>query len=1189
MKRAKLGVAVLLLLTMVWTMLPVTALAANVADDVTPAPVEETIEAAKEETVEPETAAEPQEETAAPAVQSADEAGVPAVQSMMPLKEVYKTLDYTGYLPHELRAFPVSQMVADLEMTETPAVYARYYFYDERLHDWVSQNDDFKKLDANGTIDLYGNSGDNRSMQVEIIGGTADQLDLNNTRYIVTVKMTPEAELFDVALYTLDRQKAQAVKPSVSTVGVNVDTPFKHAWSLHLLTNLDDPMWDYLKTDKRYYIALSLNKAFSDDVTVKAVQGNDAEDITGILFDQADMAQEGGLLWNQNSDGMQSIVVTLQRNGSAETTELSYSYYLRNNYTSLNAEWLYADRDGSSYRDGAAYRSDYDYNDYETEIYMLQPGYAANGTYYVNFRMYNPLADSTVDNGIAYVKKAVVGYYAKEAAIPASAADIKEQLFSDASEVGGGYGADFSNGVVFTVIDTYGRVHHLAIKVIPFDESATELSADTYMRMYGAKQETKSDSGYASSYSAYTLQDSDDDYYANGYQTVFLMNSTYDSASGTYSYTPVTDQKIRPTFSAAASVGIFASADGGAAAKQVSGESLLPFTSGKAIQYSASAEDGTNLANYWVTFLTQQSGAKLFVNAANDPSRYVTVDGKEMPQREVYLNDEHDNKHDVFFANVGDADMTGLYVKLENAQNVALDEYWTVGDTTTLSAFTTTDEKDSDGSYVNYGELANVAKVRLVPQTDADGNVLFGAISGTLVIGYTGGGTEPVEEVRINLTGVAGTPKITTDSVLDGVKYVPYSCVIQTNNMYGTSKMAFSVTSGALPTGLTLKPNGEIYGIPTKVGEFTFTITAIYDNNAEVKCQQTYTITIADNTDENVLATNDDAQGYPLLDMVPDVDIQNFPADGVLFRSEGAYGEFVAFYLDGKKLVEGQDYDSSEGSTRIVIQSQTFKNAGNGTHTISAEFRTGGTADGEMHRTSQNVEVTGARGGGTSGGSGSGGSGSGSTGGSSGVDVGNVSAAVGVLSNAAKKIAGGDMSYVTEVRTGAVKSALNKGNGIIVSIEQEIISSSRVPSADMALLNKALGSGGSADVYMSIVAVIKDGTTGEVLGYLSQLPGAVQFTVDVPQSMLNAQKNGKYIYVMRVHDGKAEYLDTTIRNGKASFSSDKFSTYALVAVDQKVQGVKTGDPGVMLYAVSAIAATAAGAGVVMFRKRRKED
>lgn len=1170
MKKAKLSVVVLLLLAMVLTMLPVTALATDVTDDVTPAPVEETVGTEQEE------AAAPQEDEAAAIAAQSSEDGI-SVQSMMPLKEVRKTLDYTNYLPHELQAFPVSQLISDLGMTETPAVYAMRDFKDKdgKYH----REDDFVKFDADDTIDLYGRY-PYGSVCLEVIGGTADQLDLNNTRYIVTVNVMHLKDVFNVDVYTLDRQKAEIGKNISGSPNFSGETNKIQYMPLYLYTKMDDSMWDYLKTDDRYYVALALNEKLGSDVTVTATYKG--EDVTDVLFGQTNMANEGGLLQSTDVSSRNDLItITFQRNGAEGEATIPYRLRLCDASMSLSWGSLYAEDSSGSYRSDVRYSLDYDYDDYRTGICMLDPGYAADGTYYVSLSMDNPMDDGIVNNGIGYVKKAVVGDYANEAAIPASAADIKDQLFSRANQVGGGYGADFSKGVVFTVIDTDNHVHHIAFKTIPFDESIS-LSSDTYINMYGARQETKNDSGYADAYSAYELDGMDDDYNANGYQTVFLMNRTYDSTSRKYSYTPVTDQNIRPTFSAAEKVSIFASVGGGAAAKQTSGESLVPFTSGKAIQYSVSAEDGANLANYWVTFLTQQSGGpKLFVNATNDESRYVEVDGTKIPQREVYLNDGHNNKHDVFFANVGDADMTGLYVKLENAENVKLDDYWTVGSTKTLSAFTTTDEKDPSGNDVYYGELANVAKVRLVPVTDADGNVQFGAISGTLVIGYTGSGTEPVEEVRINLTGIAGTPTITSTSVRDGVKYVPYSSVIQTNNMYGTDKMAFSVTNGKLPDGLTLKPNGEIYGIPTTVGKYTFTVTAIYDQNEELQCQKTYTITIEDNTDANVLATNDDAQGYPLLDAVPDVNIRHFPAEGVMFRSEGTYSEFMTFYLDGKELVEGEDYVSSEGSTRIVIQSQTFKDAGNGTHTISAEFRTGGVTDGEMHRTSQNVDVTGTRGGSGNGGSGN----SGSTNETTGSDTNNAD----VLIRAAKKIADGDMSYVTEVRTGAVKNALNKGNGIIVSIELETLSVSRVPSADKALLDKTLGNGGSADVYMSIVAVIKDGTTGEVLGYLSQLPGKVQLSVDVPQSMLDAQKAGKYIYVMRIHDGKAEYLDTTIRNGKAGFSSDKFSTYALVVVDQKVQGVKTGDPGVMLYAVSAIAAAAAGAGVVMLKKRRKED
>ena len=93
--------------------------------------------------------------------------------------------------------------------------------------------------------------------------------------------------------------------------------------------------------------------------------------------------------------------------------------------------------------------------------------------------------------------------------------------------------------------------------------------------------------------------------------------------------------------------------------------------------------------------------------------------------------------------------------------------------------------------------------------------------------------------------------------------------------------------------------------------------------------------------------------------------------------------------------------------------------------------------------------------------------------------------------------------------------------------------------------------------------------------------------MDVPQAMLDAQKDGKFIYAVRIHDGKAEFLDTTIRGGKATFSSDKFSTYALVTMDQRVAGVKTGDAGVTAYVLVAFVAVAAGAGVVAVRTRNE--
>ena len=1140
MRKAKKVIVSLLILTMILSMLPVTALATYSVDEDASATVQ---------------------------------ASQPALQSMMPLKEVKKTLDLTAYLPHELQEFPVSKLQELLGMQETPAVYVkRNYKTDYGDAYFPGINDNYTAFGSSESIDLYGN-GLQETIQLEVIGGTADQLNPNNVRYIVTVKMTPLKSLFVPQAYTHNREEIEILDTYVAKRYSTDGTEWK---TLYLGTTSDLQSFFGARGDGSgvypYYLGLALNRVY-ENVNVKAIRERDNFDVTSALFNQPNMSVSGGL--ERYVYEKDIITFTLWREGESQKSAVSLGINLSWSKGNIWIPWVtQADADGVRtdvrYTNSAVYNSE---KDYDEDTIMLERGFPADANYYINMRLSVPGGNTSwEDNGLPYVRKAVVGYYSSEAEIPSSATDIKEQLFSDAYNEGGGYAANFSKGVIFTVVDNRGELYHYALTVIAYDEAIARewgVGRSTYFSINGAVKSGGNE--YKDRYASYAMPDTADSYYANGYQTVFLMDKSVDSETGRRSYVPVADSKIWPLFYTDDGATAYASVDGSSAVKQVSGVTEIPFTSGKAIPYSVTAMDGEHVGNYWVTFLTQQAGPKLFVNATNNEAHYATVDGQKMPQREVFLNREYNHHHDVFFANIGDRDIEGLYVRLENAQNVKLDDYWTVGNTKTLSAFTTTESLDPDGNPVSNGDLANFAKVRLVPENDG-----LGLISGTLVIGYTGSGTTPVEEVRINLTGIAGDPKITTVNVVDGVKFVPYSSVIQTNSLHGG--MAFSLTDGALPDGLTLKSNGEIYGIPTKTGEFEFTVKAVYNKNEKASCTQTYHLTIQDNTDENVLAVNESSQGYKLLDAVDkELNISNIPSAGVLFRSEGAFGDFVAFFLDGKKLVQGTDYDADEGSTRITIRAQTFKNAGKGTHTIAAEFRAGGQADGEMKKTAQNVTVTGSS---NSGGGGS----SGGNYESSNVTTG--ATTLDVVTAEAKRIANGNMNYVTEIRAGAIKEALAQGHGITVGVEQRIISRGEVPSDDLALIDKRLSNTGSADTFLEILVVIRDGTTGELLGYVTQTSSKLQFTIDVPQYMLDAQKQGKYIYVMRVHGGKAEFLSTSIKDGKATFSANKFSTYTLVLMDRAVSGVRTGDAGIMTYTISAAAALA-GVGVLTMRRRKQ--
>lgn len=72
-------------------------------------------------------------------------------------------------------------------------------------------------------------------------------------------------------------------------------------------------------------------------------------------------------------------------------------------------------------------------------------------------------------------------------------------------------------------------------------------------------------------------------------------------------------------------------------------------------------------------------------------------------------------------------------------------------------------------------------------------------------------------------------PAIVLSSLSGGTVGVPTSQTVTASN--GTAPYSFTVTGGALPTGLTLSGSGVLSGTPTSSGAFSFTITAIDAQN----------------------------------------------------------------------------------------------------------------------------------------------------------------------------------------------------------------------------------------------------------------------------------------------------------------------------------------------------------------------
>ena len=207
----------------------------------------------------------------------------------------------------------------------------------------------------------------------------------------------------------------------------------------------------------------------------------------------------------------------------------------------------------------------------------------------------------------------------------------------------------------------------------------------------------------------------------------------------------------------------------------------------------------------------------------------------------------------------------------------------------------------------------------------------------------------------LNLTGTLGDPTIITKDIPEAVKYVPYGTMIQNNNKYSWNKVSYRLSEGKLPKGMVIKPNGEIYGVPQETGTFTFTV--LMDNSGEFEdCTKEFTLTVIENTDINVDNATD--TGYDLSQRVHNIYWDGSVSGEQTMVSEGIYGEFVDIYLDGKKLVEGTDYTSESGSTRITIMNQTLAKSGEiGTHTLGVEFRTQDDAN-VLKRAAQNYVVT---------------------------------------------------------------------------------------------------------------------------------------------------------------------------------------------------------------------------------------
>jgi putative LPXTG-motif protein cell wall anchor domain protein len=117
----------------------------------------------------------------------------------------------------------------------------------------------------------------------------------------------------------------------------------------------------------------------------------------------------------------------------------------------------------------------------------------------------------------------------------------------------------------------------------------------------------------------------------------------------------------------------------------------------------------------------------------------------------------------------------------------------------------------------------------------------------------------------------------------------------------------------------------------------------------------------------------------------------------------------------------------------------------------------------------------------------------------------------------------------------------------VISTEVQVtpVKETEVSAQDKKVLEDHIDENVNIAQYLDINILVK--AEDQVIGEVNELDKEVTFTVAIPEDLM---KEGRTFYVIRVHDGKAEKLETVENeDGTLTFKTDKFSTYALAYED----------------------------------------
>lgn len=832
-----------------------------------------------------------------------------ALMSLLPLEERNLSLDLSGFTPIELACVkPATVFKGENQIgTETEILWKPRDSRDNYESD----------PDSVGVVamDLAFNTSGATSTSWEMIVGNPDQLDASNIRYYVDIAVT-DTENWLIPTVTIHNDDG-------TTKNVTVTDAYYSDYAFSRRMHVDVPT-EEVKGNTEMTVSLKINSDLFERSVISKIE---THSLSSEVSPEAVKKDDG---WYLEITGERSRIShsVFRMNGYDKNDQVLGDAFDFKLYLSSESDHIYTslyDKTGNSISYSTSWEEDEEDPWMEEKlVYNLGASYADNDTYRLVL---------TFEKAVATSENQIIGafigrYESIDTAKAAGAVDVKESLFNQTQ----GYEADFSKGVYVSVFS--GKA----------DDDSRKLKR--YVWHIYTRSEAFLDNSTAVSF--YGINDAQGNYVA-----CKVLNPSYGDYKDDYadfSYITIlvgedTDlTSLAPVFTMQNGMKLYTNKE------EISGQSLHDFSNGP-VHYTASAENSKNAKNYWLQIIKPKQGESwLYMNSLADESSDTREEnGVVYTTREAMLNSIHDYEHRIILANMGTKALSKLSVEAEGALFdswvVTLDNYWTLKGEHDLSGY----------QGLGYDELANLAKLKLV----YDGDEINGQdLTGTLTIKEAG---KPI--MVINLTGVVGDPGIVTTEIPDAVKYVHYGSMIQNSNKYDFNTVSYKITDGKLPSGMELKPNGELYGVPLETGEFTFTVQMKNSYSEFANVTKEFTLKVVDNTDANVDSAVD--QGYDLKERVPNILLSD--NNDYTMTSIGVIEEWDNLTLDGKRLVEGVDFDAKSGSTRLTIRSQTLKaNNQVGTHTLSAEFREKGT--GNLKRAAQNYRVGRKSSGGSSGG-----------------------------------------------------------------------------------------------------------------------------------------------------------------------------------------------------------------------------